>query len=48
MAERSRAYGYDCCGATSPLLNLLKTYDKEISLSTKKTVTDLWAIEFVS
>ena len=38
MAEQSRAYVYDCCGATktSPHLNLLTTYEKEISPSTKK------------
>ena len=37
MAERSRACVYDCCGATktSPRLNLLATYEKEILPSTK-------------
>ena len=37
MAERSRAYVYDCWGATktSLHLNLLATYEKEISPSTK-------------
>ena len=50
MAERSRAYVYDCCDATktSPGSNPLATYEKEISLSTKNTVTELWVIEFVS
>ena len=35
MAERSRAYVYDCCGATktTPRLNPLTTYEKEILLS---------------
>ena len=37
MAERSRAYVYDCCGATktSPRSKLLETYEKEILPSTK-------------
>ena len=37
MAERSRAYFYDYCGATkiSPHSNQLKTYEKEILLSKK-------------
>ena len=37
MAERSRAYVYDCCGVikTSPRLNLLPTYEKEILPNTK-------------
>jgi hypothetical protein len=35
MADRSRAYVYDCCGATktTPYLNPLTTYEKEIILS---------------
>ena len=50
MAEWSRAYVYDCCGATktSPRSNSLATYEKEISPSTKNTVTELWVVEFVS
>ena len=50
MAEQSRTYVFDCCGATktSPGSNPLATYEKEISPSTKNTVTELWVIEFVS
>ena len=45
MAERSRAYVYDCCGATktSPRSNLLTTYVKErLFPSTKNTVTECY------
>ena len=51
-AERSKAWSivYDCCGATKNFLRLnpFVTYEKEISPSTKNTVTELWVIEFVS
>ena len=45
MAEQSRAYVYDCCGATktSLRLNPLATYVKErLSPSTKNTVTECY------
>ena len=52
MAELSRAYVYECCGATktSPRLNLLTTYVKErLFPSTKKHSNRVfWVIEFVS
>ena len=47
MAERSRAYVYDCYGATktSPRLNMLATYVKErLSPSTKNTVTECYGL----
>jgi hypothetical protein len=45
-----RTYVYDCCGATMTSLHLnpLASYVKEILPSTKKTVTELWVIEFFS
>ena len=43
MAERSRAYVYDCCVATktTPRSNPITTYEKEILPSTKNTLTEL-------
>ena len=48
MAERSRVYVYDCCGATKTSLRSNPLMTNEILPSTKNTVTELWVIEFVS
>ena len=53
MAERSRAYVYDCSGVTktSSCSNLLATYAKERllpSMYKKHSNRVLWVIEFVS
>ena len=49
MAKQSRAYVYDCCGATktSQHLNLLVTYEKNFAES-KKTQEQSYELEFVS
>ena len=49
MAKRSRAYVYDCYGATktSQHLNLLVTYEKNFAES-KKTQEQSYGLEFVS
>ena len=47
MAEQSRAYVYDCCGATktSQRSNPLATYVKEkLSPSTKNTVAECYGL----
>ena len=51
MAERSRAYVYDCCGATktSRRSTPLATYVKErLSPSTKNTVTECYGLQSLS
>ena len=51
MAERSRAYVYDCYGATKTNSRsiLLATYVKErLSPSTKNTVTECYGLQSLS
>ena len=45
IAEWSRAYAYDCCGAIKTSSNPLATFVKErLSPSTKNTVTECYEL----